>query len=417
MINQNISKPLLIATDLIDQEILFATTNETIENDLDSLMKIKDFNFVKNMTLVIDESETSNIIFIILPDQYESTTNIYVTDEFDYECKDSYLVPANKVKYISCINEVKENFKYYNHITTLTSNKKNLRFIYGRGFESTNFMIFNYMGLPTIAEKDNQDYGIIRNRYEPKFTFFGAVNPHIFKSFYYVIAKGVFQLLKSYFRIDFESIMTPKQVNIRINSNILPWFEFYNFFFNQFELKINLYIKQIYGGSDIYECEVDEDQKDLTFLTTPISNTKCKNKRSIFNRLFTFEGTKILSGYITPDSYFDIYAEIEMANNNNIFLLNNEFINLTYTNNAKYLRKNVEYKLNFYANHMLKLKPGYDDEIIITNGINTSTINQNAPITEIIGNDYTIKSTNGAMVYFLEKLNEQLINQTEIDIE
>ena len=29
----------------------------------------------------------------------------------------------------------------------------------------------------------------------------------------------------------------------------------------------------------------------------------------------------------------------------------------------------------------------------------------------------TIKSTNGAMVYFLEKLNEQLINQTEIDIE
>ena len=43
--------------------------------------------------------------------------------------------------------------------------------------------------------------------------------------------------------------------------------------------KVNIYIKQIYGGSDIYECDADDyDERNLTFLTTPISNVKCKNK-------------------------------------------------------------------------------------------------------------------------------------------
>ena len=40
------------------------------------------------------------------------------------------------------------------------------------------------MAMPIIAEKNNQEYTITRKRYEPKFTFFGAENPHLFKAFY-----------------------------------------------------------------------------------------------------------------------------------------------------------------------------------------------------------------------------------------
>ena len=38
---------------------------------------------------------------------------------------------------------------------------------------------------------------------------------------------------------------------------------------------------------------------------------KCKNKKSLFNRLFNLGGEKILSGYLAPDSYVDVYAEID----------------------------------------------------------------------------------------------------------
>ena len=69
-------------------------------------------------------------------------------------------------------------------------------------------------------------------------------------------------------------------INIRINSKNIQWYEFYNHYFNQLNTKLNLYIKQIYGGSELYECDADDiDEKNLTFLTRPISNDKCKNKK------------------------------------------------------------------------------------------------------------------------------------------
>ena len=84
---------------------------------------------------------------------------------------------------------------------------------------------------------------------------------------------------------------------------------------------------------------------------------KCKNKKSIFNRLFSFEGTKIVSGYITPDSYFDIYVEVKNDTNKviNLSPIMDEF---RTNNNAKYLKKDVEYKINFELNHLIKLELG-----------------------------------------------------------
>ena len=207
------------------------------------------------------------------------------------------------------------------------------------------------------------------------------------------------------------------QMNVRISSLYLPISEFYNAYLNQLDTKVNVFIRQIYGGSELYECDAsDYDIHDLQFLTTPISNAKCKNKRSIFNRLYPLEGTKIISGYLAPNSYFDIYAEINDDTKKEIdisLIMEDE---LKTRNNAKYLKKGVEYKINFDLNHLIKLDPEFDAEIKITKGENIKTINSKNPYSEISGEGYTIKSNNDAMLYFIGRLPNG-ISQKEIDLE
>ena len=86
---------------------------------------------------------------------------------------------------------------------------------------------------------------------------------------------------------------------------------------------------------------------------------------------------------------------------------------LQMTNTAKYLKKDVEYKLNFKADHLIKLEPGYDATITITNGQATTTLSSKYPTATISGEGLTIKSDNDAMVYFLGKLPE-VITQIKI---
>jgi len=194
-------------------------------------------------------------------------------------------------------------------------------------------------------------------------------------------------------------------MNFRINSKYIPMDEFYNFYFNQLNLKFNFYIRQLYGGSDLYECNADDfDEKNLISLTNPISNMKCKNKKSLFNRLWSLSGTKILSGYIAPDSYFDIYAEIQNDENHVINMSPVMTQNLRFNNNAKYLKKDVTYTLNFNLNHLIKLEPGFNAEIEIKNSQKTFTINPKNPTIELTGEGYTIKSNNDTMIYFFGRL-------------
>ena len=47
-------------------------------------------------------------------------------------------------------------------------------------------------------------------------------------------------------------------MNIRISSKYLPFSEFYNVYLNQLNLKINFFIKQLYRGSELYECDTSD---------------------------------------------------------------------------------------------------------------------------------------------------------------
>ena len=393
--------------------VLGAKTDEQIGYDLENLSIILqlDFSFVEGIQIESGDPQTT--VAIIIPFSHESTTKIYLVDELEQECKDSYIIPANKAKLIYCNNEKYKELEYYNNITTYISDIKNMHIIFSEENEGTDYLIHNYMNFPVFVEKSNQEHVITLKNYPPKFTFFGAENPYLFNAFYKFGEKYAKQG-----GININNYLKLTQMNFRINSKYLPWFEYYNFYLNQLDIKLNVYIKQIYGGTEIYECSADNiDQKDLTFLVTPISNVKCENKKSIFNRLFTFDGTKIMTGYITPDSYFDIYAEIRNETKTEIEISQIMTDSLMMTNTAKYIKKNIKYTFNFNLDHLVKLEPGSNAEITITNGQTSAIINILHPTASISGKGYSIESSEDAMIYFIGKFSSRELVQKEIDIE
>lgn len=420
IINPEVKKHFYITMDYMDMSyFLYAQINETIEFNKESFEKISKLNFQsKSRHLEYSGNETNITVFLAVPQTLENKITITIVDDIEEACQDSYHIPAKTTKLIYCEKRFERDsyFEYFNWISTYTSTKKNIRLSLYDVNEKTDYIIQNYAELPIIAEKDDQAYDINIANYIPKFALFGAENNYIFKVFFN-FAHELYNLGAG---INFYNYKNVSQMNLRINSKNLPWFDFYNGYFSQFNMQLNVYIKQLYGQSDLYECSAADDERNLTFLTTPISNEKCKNKKSIFNRLFTFDGTKILSGYIAPDSYFDIYAEID--NDKTIVdmntLMNYEFDEgLKLNNNAKYLKKDKTYTLNFELNHMVKLEPGFDAEVTITNGQTTIKLSPNLPYREISGKGFTIKSNNEAMVYFIGKIAENLVVQREISFD
>jgi len=385
-----------------EQSILYSKTNEIIQNNLEILAELN--YYTSNNMIQIYAGESSNTVLLLIPPITGVPLKMYVFDEIEVSCKDSYFIPANKAKLIYC-SQTKEEMRRnesFNLVLTYKSPYNNMRVTLSDEEKATDYIIQNTYPFLVYVEKTDKDCTITLTKYLPKFTFFGAENPYIFNAFFN-LAKKQYYYKEGGVNIDNYVHLT--QMNFRINSKYIPWIEFYNFYLNQLNLKFNFYIRQLYGGSDLYECNADDfDEKNLISLTNPISNTNCKNKKSLFNRLWPLSGTKILSGYISPDSYFDVYAEINNDTNHVINMSPIMSQNLRFNNNAKYLKKDVTYTLNFNLNHLIKLEPGFNAEIEIKNSQKTFTINPKNPTIELTGEGYTIKSNNDTMIYFFGRL-------------
>ena len=411
IIKANTHKDLTIYIDYMDFNNLFwAKTNDIFT--LDNITLLSKLNFSESINLLnIPQNESQNLVIFSFSSDFLSKIKIFIADEFENNC-DSFFMPKNTAKLISCVQEGENN--YLNYIVTFSSNKKNMRITFSEEDEATDYIIQNSLTLLIYVQRINEDSTINVKKYPPKFAYFLAENPYIFKAFYHYEKKS----LDIDGGINLDNYIKFSPINIRYNTRSMPRIEFYNFYINKPELKANIYIRQFYGGSDLYECDADEnDQKDLTFLTTPISNAKCKNKKSILNRPFSLDGTKVISGYLIPDSYIDVYVEVDDDKNKmiDISLLFSE--DGGNNNGAKYLKKDVEYKINFFLNHLIKLEPGFNAQITINNGQTSSIIDIEKPTVVLYGEGFTLKSNNDAMVYFYNKLPEPYVNQTEIDIE
>ena len=87
------------------------------------------------------------------------------------------------------------------------------------------------------------------------------------------------------------------------------FYEYVNLYFYETGHNVNIYFKKLYGATDLLECNPDSiDKRDLSVLTKPIAY--CKDKQSILNRIYNFEGTKLITGYLDYNSVFDIYIEL-----------------------------------------------------------------------------------------------------------
>ena len=196
---------------------------------------------------------------------------------------------------------------------------------------------------------------------------------------------------------------------MRVNSDLSSINEYFNVYIpEELKVKLKLYIKKLYGSTELYECDADSlDKFDFSTLTKPLSS--CKNKNSIFNRLLTFDKSKILSGYLDVNSYFDIYIDIDEEENKDIKTsiidMNNDI-----KNTAKYLIKEVEYNIKLERKYLLKMEEGFDARIFIydENKTNILILDSSLPFGELEGENLTIKSNNDVMVYFYSELPKKL---------
>ena len=349
-------------------------------------------------------------------EKYENADNNGKKKESNIDILNSSYPNENEENYNDKENEeINRNinfFDLYNSLTIYSSSINNMRFTSTLNpNEKYYYLLQNYFALPIHIEANknndnvNNKYDLNIRTYKPKFSFFGAIDNNLFEIYLYNIFKDGIKEGRTF---DFKDFLP---LNIRINTDLNLFYDFVNFYFYQFNQKINVYIKKFYGETEIYECNADSiNFKDLSILTTPTTN--CKDKKSIFNRLFTFDGTKLISGYIGHNSYFDIYIEIEDNRKSiTLFPMTNQFYNIA----SKYLRKNIEYTLDFKANHLVKLEPGFNAEIIIyKNDQEVGKLNSENPTQILEGIDYKIKSNNDAMVYFYGKLFPE-IKQIEIN--
>ena len=341
------------------------------------------------------------------------TSKVAVADDIIYNVNEGKInIPKGKTIIINLKNNFntetnnnEENPLYlYNILTTYSSPEQNMRFISDVDPNKKNdFLIQNNEFYPIYVEKSSNDININITTLYPKYSFFTAINQELFKMY---LLKNIKSLL-NLDNINYNQIFP---LNIRVNSNLNTFYDFFNFYFYNFEENINIYINQYYGVTDLYEC--DEDlikNKDLSILRKPIVN--CKDKKSAYNRLLSLKDIKLLSGYLGYNSFFDLYLDDDNDNNKiRISSLSKGLNNST----SKYLKKDVEYIIDFTLNHLVKLDPTSNAEISIYNNIDEPIIlNSNNPTKEIVGNNYKIRSSSDVMVYFYGKIFNH-IKQIEI---
>ena len=175
------------------------------------------------------------------------------------------------------------------------------------------------------------------------------------------------------------------------------------------EENVILYIKQYYGMSELNEINNDLfDLNDLSNLTMPMKNSK--KGQSAFNKVINFKTDKLLTGYLATNSYLDIYFEVD---DNSTIINLNKMLETLYKCAGKYLKKDIEYTINFTVNHLIKLEYGENAQVSIYDGNKIiETLNKDKPTAKIKGNNLKIKSNDNALVYFYGK---SITKQMEIE--
>ena len=296
------------------------------------------------------DSKYRNILFV--PENTDKLKQIFITN--------------NKLK-ISNYTQIKKgenyliNLYYFSNINNdfeiYSSNENNLRIVnFEKNVKNKNYIFFDYLrGEYLYIDKSDRNTYIKKKSYPPKYAFFTILND-----------KAYYNLISFFIKNDIS-------INSRLNTDRLSINDLFNIYIDELDEKCNLYIKKYYGPIQLYESEykLNDIQNNIDILTKPINNLT--NKKSAFNRLIQLSKNQLITGDFK---------------------------------NRKYIKKGIEYQIHFYLNHLIKLEPQFNAEVVIYNYDTKIILNNQNQTGIIIGNDFKIKTNESAMIYFYPKTNK-----------
>ena len=297
----------------------------------------------------------------------------------------------------------------YNLLITYSTTLNNIKYL---GFfdlpEYSNIIPQNYLKIPIYVDKNEKNNRINVKAYNPRFSYFGVIDNNAFKVYRDYLQYKVNEKYKI-------SLKDLAPFTIRVYSDLINFDEFINIYLSEIKEKVNIYIKKLYGPTELYECEADPiDKMDFSILAKPLSS--CKNKKSIFNRLINLGDTKIFSGYLEHDSYFEGYLDFDDDDRNIKLSSAYKLIKRNVKNMAKYLKRDIVYKLNIDSNYLAKLDVTFDEEVIIYKDSDNILLTLNS--TKLTGKlekgKFKIKANKDVMIYFYGELHEE-IKQEKIE--
>ena len=315
-----------------------------------------------------------NILFV--PENTDKLKQIFITN--------------NKLK-ISNYTQIKKgenyliNLYYFgtinNDFEIYSSNENNLRIVnFEKNVKNKNYIFFDYLrGEYLYIDKSDRNTYIKKKSYPPKYAFFTILND-----------KAYYNLISFFIKNDIS-------INSRLNTDRLSINDLFNIYIDELDEKCNLYIKKYYGPIQLYESEykLNDIQNNIDILTKPINNLT--NKKSAFNRLIQLSKNQLITGYLSTDSLVDIYLE---KDNDNKDIYSNDF------KNRKYIKKGIEYQIHFFLNHLIKLEPQFNAEVVIYNYDTKIILNNKNQTGIVIGNEFKIITNESAMIYFYPKTNK-----------
>ena len=364
--------------DIFNIKIYFISSQEIFNKE--QILPEVEHSFINNIDTYSFclEKNTKYEKIILIPEENNKISQIYITSKrfevsYPIEIKsgENALIMLDKI--YNDQYKIK-SLEYY--FQTFSSPVKNMRFISLDKFSKNENYLFNHFGKKFLyIEKNDIDVNIDKKIYEPKYAYFTILNEET----------------SEYFRKFIESKNI--YINKRINTDQILINDFINLYIDKFDTKYNLYIKKYYGEIQIYESKYDlNDLTNIDVLTKPINNLK--KKKIIFNRLIQLNKNQLITGYLSTNSLLDIYLEKDNDNKD---------IYLPDFKNRKYLKKGIEYHIHFRLNHLIKLEPQFNAEIIIYNENIKIILNSKNQTGILMGKNFRMKANNNVMVYFYPK--------------
>ena len=386
-----IDKNKELCFDIFNMNIYFASSQNIINPEKEIPVKNA---FLDIFSFCLEKESKINKI-ILIPKENNNLKQIYITNSrIEFSSYYSYPIEikagANaliKLDYI--YNDEQNKIKSIeNYFQTYSSPVKNMRFISLDKFSKDENYLFNHFGIKYLyIDKPETNIYIEKKNYIPKFVFFSILNDATLEYFNdFIKSKKIY-------------------MNTRLNTEQFFINDLINIYIDKFETKYNLYIKKYYGQIQLYESQYDlKDLTNIDFLTKPINNLK--TKKIIFNKLIQLNKNQLITGYLSSNSLIDIYFEKD-DDNKDIYLWDFK--------NRKYLKKGIEYQIHFKLNHLIKLEPQFNAEIIIYKKDIKIILNNKNQTGILIGKNFKMKTNNNAMVYFYpktQKFQKRLIPKT-----